>query len=86
MPIQTPVPEEHASTIQDFCKRWGISMPTFNRRRYEMPPTVRVGGRVLILKDDEEEWVRDLKAKARKERDSIIPTRRESGTYLGHVP
>lgn len=49
-------PEKSAYSIQEFCNRVEISVPTFYRNRAEMPKTITIGKQVRILAEDLAEW------------------------------
>ena len=52
-----------ASTIADFCERYGISESTFYRHRPEMPKAIMLGGQWRIPDKSEHEWLTAEEAK-----------------------
>ena len=48
-----------AYSIDEFCARNRFSVPLFYKNRHQMPPTFRVGTRVLISKEAAAAWRRE---------------------------
>jgi hypothetical protein len=48
--------DRDAFSVGEFCKRHGISVQVFYKRRSEMPATFRVGARVLISRESAARW------------------------------
>jgi len=53
-----------AFSVAEFCRRNGISVQLYYKMREHMPPTFRVGGRVLISKDAAAAWRRQRETAA----------------------
>jgi len=45
-----------AFSVNDFCRRYGISNPMFYKYRGDMPKTFSIGRRVLISRSAAEAW------------------------------
>jgi hypothetical protein len=48
--------DRDAFSVEEFCKRHGISVQLFYKLKAEMPVTFRVGTRVLISKEAAARW------------------------------
>lgn len=48
--------EADAFSISEFCRRHGISPQLFYKFKSEMPPTFRIGARVLISREAAAAW------------------------------
>jgi hypothetical protein len=48
--------DHDAFSVAEFCRRHGISIQVFYKRRSEMPPTFCVGTRRLISKESAARW------------------------------
>jgi hypothetical protein len=48
--------DRDAFSVEEFCRRHGISVQVFYKRKTEMPATFRVGTRVLISKESAARW------------------------------
>lgn len=48
-----------ASSIKDFCRRYGIAETTFHNWQHKGigPKTIKIGGTVRITDEDEREWL-----------------------------
>jgi len=57
--------EIDAFSISTFCRRHGISVPFFNRRRDEMPQVIKIGVRSLITREAAERWRKDREKAAK---------------------
>jgi hypothetical protein len=48
--------DRDAFSVEEFCKRHGISVQLFYKLKADMPTTFRVGTRVLISKEAAARW------------------------------
>src|SRR5262245_2263729 len=48
--------DRDAFSVEEFCRRHGISVQLFYKLKTEMPTTFRVGARVLISKESAARW------------------------------
>lgn len=53
-----------SDSVEQFCKRHGISEATFYRRRDRMPRAIKIGGQIRILDTDEMAWIEARQAEA----------------------
>lgn len=53
-----------SDSVERFCKRHGISLATFYRRRDRMPRAIKIGGQLRILDTDETAWIQARQAEA----------------------
>lgn len=56
---KTAIEDADAYSIGDFCKRHGFSPQLFYKFKKQMPPTFRIGTRVLISREAAQAWRRE---------------------------
>jgi hypothetical protein len=65
-PIRGPPAADNvdAYSVTEFCRRHGISPQLFYKFKNDMPPTIRIGNRVLISCEAAAAWRREREAVA----------------------